>query len=108
VSRHKAPVSAAGPDATHEGAVPSSPAAHAVGACLIALWAAVLVAAEVRDTGQIPPCRESCVAAEPLPASCRPHSLELQVDEKASVSGRLACQAVSPAFESAAETCWSW
>ena len=51
VSRRKAPSSAAGPDAGHEGAVPSSPAARTAGVCLIALWAAVLVAVEVCKPG---------------------------------------------------------
>ena len=45
MSRRRAPVTAAGPDAGHEGAVPSSTAARTAGVCLIVLWAAVLVAA---------------------------------------------------------------
>ena len=47
-TRSKTPVTAAGPDATHEGEVPDSRRARTAGACLLMLWATVLVAAEVR------------------------------------------------------------
>ncbi len=48
-TRSKSPVTAAGPDVTHEGEVPNSAGARTAGACLIALWVAILVAAEVRS-----------------------------------------------------------
>ena len=47
-TRSKLPVTPAGPDVSHEGEVPNSAGARTAGACLIALWAAILVAAEVR------------------------------------------------------------
>ena len=65
-TRSKSPVTAAGPGVTHEGEVPNSAGARTAGACLIALWLAVLVAAEVGTNSRESHCIPLAIFASAL------------------------------------------